>query len=132
MHRTVCMIIALLLIIDSALALTLHHQYWFEKDSPINGTTDKNWNYCDEKCLYLENYSKGKDFVVIKFSERFKYPFAACYVKSDKSYLLWNKVIQNQFFEKYCGSDYKDWYNEGFKVEGIYGVGVGMPLSKKI
>jgi hypothetical protein len=50
-------------------------------------------------------------------------------VKSNQSYLLWNKVVHNEFFEKHCGSDYKDWYNEGFKVEGVYGVGVGVGLD---
>lgn len=33
-------------------------------------------------------------------------------------------------FEKNCGEDYKDWITEnGFKIEGIYGVGIGSNLS---
>lgn len=91
------MIVARLLLLTVTLQLAHSlHLYWFERDSPTpSSPSDKNWNYCDEKCLYLENYSKGKDFVVVKFSERFKHPFSACYVKSDKTYVLWNKVVKN-------------------------------------
>ena len=62
---------------------------------------DRKWNYCDLKCLYLENYS-DQDFVVISFKEHgYRPDFAACYVKTEKeanSYVLWNQVIQNKFF----------------------------------
>lgn len=109
----------------------MHHSYWFEKGQPsLNNNNDDQWDYCDEKCLALEDLSKGKDFVVVKFHERWKQPFAACYVKSGSKYLLWNKIVTSAFYEKHCGGDYKDWYAEGFPVTGVYGVGIGAPLTK--
>ncbi len=110
-----------------------HHAYWFEKHHPsLNNNRDDLWFYCDEKCLALENLSKDKDFVVVKFQERWKQPFSACYVKSGDHYLMWNKVVTSLFFEKYCGGDYKDWYGEGFPVTGVYGVGTGASLSSTL
>jgi hypothetical protein len=50
-----------------------NHLYWFEKDRPeLNKNNDKSWSYCDMKCLYLETFEKGKDFVVITFAEKWK------------------------------------------------------------
>lgn len=75
-------------------------------------------------------FNKNKDFVVISFSAPLKDNFSACYVKVGDSYTLWSKIAQNAFYEKHCGEDYKDWITEnGFKIEGIYGVGIGSNLS---
>lgn len=120
----------LILMVALGTCLQMRHQYWFEKDQPpLNGNNDDKWFYCDEKCLELERKVKDKDFVVVKFHERWKEPFSACYMKSGKQYLLWSKVVNSLFYEKHCGSDYKDWHAEGFPVTGVYGVGIGAPLN---
>lgn len=83
------------------------------KDNPAQSGNDYKWNYCDLKCLYLQKYYPEKDFVVLVLGATFKETFAACYVKTLLGYTIWNKVISNDWFEQYCGSDYKDWYATG-------------------
>ena len=71
------------------------------------------------------------DFVVVTLAAPFKETFSSCYVKAGESFTLWSKVADNEFFEEYCGEDYKDWKeNGGFTVEGIYGVGIGARLKE--
>ena len=52
--------------------------------------SDVLWNYCDLKCLYLENYYPNYDFVVLIFSHKDSITptntlgdqkIAACYIK---------------------------------------------------
>lgn len=38
-------------------------------------------------------------------------------------------MVKNEFFEKECGYDRKDWYNKGIKVKSIRGEGINSPLS---
>lgn len=72
------------------------------------------------------------DFVVIVFKAFLRQRFAACYVKMGSTYTVWSKVAKNSFFQKNCGEDYKDWATEGsFKIEGVYGEGIGKNLSKE-
>lgn len=106
------------------------HNYFFSKDHPNIASDDDHWYYCDYKCLTLEKLNPGKDFVVIGFSAMLKEKFMACYVKDRTSYTLWSKVTTNDWYEKYCGEDYKDWLAEGsWNIDGIWGVGIGTPLT---
>lgn len=109
----------------------LDHKFWLTTPKATIGITDRAWNYCDEKCLYLENYVEDTDFVVIYFKDiAFKPNFAACYAKKkDGSYQLWNKVIKNQFYEKLCGGDV-DWLSlDKYEVTNVLGQGKGVPLK---
>ena len=79
------------------------HKYWYTatKKTAMTGVpyTDYAWNYCDMKCVYLEKYHPGVDFVVINFEEAsYKPNFSACYVRQHGTYNLWNTVSSNQFF----------------------------------
>lgn len=106
------------------------HQYWFMKNNPIEQGDDYSWNYCDLKCIYLENYYPDKDFVVVVFSALFHDTFAACYIKNGEEYTLWSKVVSNSYFEKNCGSDYKDWMHTGdYNIDKVYGIGIGTKLN---
>lgn len=59
---------------------------------------------------------------MIVFEAMFKDTFAACYVKTLQGYTIWSKVISNNWYEQYCGSDYKDWNATGeFNIKGVYG-----------
>ena len=74
---------------------------------------------------------EGKDFVVIVFKALFKRTFSACYVKAGDSYTVWSKMLENKFYNEYCGEDSEDWLlSSDFKTEGIYGVGIGTPLNQ--
>lgn len=107
------------------------HQYWFNKDNPVVNGNDKNWDFCDLKCLYLQHYAQDKDFVVVVLTAPFHDTFAACYVKTSQGYTLWSKVVTNNFYEQNCGKDYKDWANIGeFTVKGVYGIGIGKEIGE--
>jgi hypothetical protein len=77
---------------------TEKHEYWFNKDSPVAMGNDNKWNYCDLKCLYLEHYAEGIDFVVLVLTAPLHDTFATCYAKTSGGYTLWNKVITNTFY----------------------------------
>lgn len=84
------------------------HKYWYTAPKKPAATgipfADVAWNYCDLKCLYLENYYPNTDFVVINFEEAaYKPNFAACYVRSASGYSLWSTIASNAFFEENCG-----------------------------
>lgn len=81
------------------------HNYWYTATKSLITTgvpfSDYPWNYCDDKCLYLENYipagSVYDDMVVISFTEAaYKGDFAACYVRkstdgvANGDYKLWS------------------------------------------
>ena len=103
-----------------------HHLFWLTSPKATIQLTDKAWNYCDEKCLYLEKYVKDVDFVVVHFKDTpFKPSFAACYGKTrNGSYEIWNKLIQNDYYEKLCGGDH-DWLSRGYEISNVVGVGRG-------
>ena len=121
------------------------HDYWYTAQKSLVKTgaplADVAWNYCDNKCLYLERWYHGNDFCWINFSESvFKPNFGACYVaKKDsagkKTYALWNTVATNKFYDSYCGKETEDYYalSQGdkakYKVEGIEGEGVGVEVN---
>ncbi len=69
-------VIALLFIVALSQAKSLRHEWWYDLK---NGITDYLWNFCDYKCLYLENYAQGKDFVVVELEDT--KDFWQCYVK---------------------------------------------------
>lgn len=66
------------------------------------------WNYCDKKCLYLQNYldvvsQVRYEFVVVEFAadeddEGDK--FASCYAvdKLTQEYKLWSEIINNSWY----------------------------------
>lgn len=72
---------------------TMVHQYWFNMDHPKYKGNDNGWDYCDYKCITLEELKPSKDFVVVVLSATFKATFSVCYVKSGETLTLWNKVI---------------------------------------
>lgn len=115
LHSTIMLsYLIITLLCTATLALQLRtHEYWFLKNNPSAMKGDKKWDYCDLKCLYLEKYYPEKDFVVVVLTAKLHDTFAACYVKTADGYTLWSKVISNTFFEERCGSDYKDWANNG-------------------
>lgn len=130
----------MLLALGSA-SLTRNHDFWYTagKSAATVGfwKSDYAWNYCDMKCTYLEHWNKGKDYVVINFSEStFKPNFAACYVATSANgtttYALWNTVSKNAWYETNCGADTEDYYalTKGDKpkytiVGDIEGSGIG-------
>lgn len=92
--------------------------------------------YCDLKCLYLEHYYQGVDFVWINFAQTAKPNFAACYIRKVTSsglvsYSLWNTVANNTFYNLYCGQETGNYYAQSFgsnakyKVVSIKGIGIG-------
>ncbi len=98
MSKVLILLLALLAAASASFLRT--HDYWYtagkalgKKGSPF----DYAWNYCDMKCLYLERWHTGKDFVFITFTQStFKPNFGACYVvdkdaTGKKTYTLWNK-----------------------------------------
>ena len=108
------LLLALLVLFATAKYTRASHEYWYTaaKSTATTGIpyADISWNYCDLKCLYLENLYEGKDFVVINFEEAaYKPNFAACYVRTSHGYALWNTVAQNSFFEENCGGDTEDY-----------------------
>ena len=134
-------LLILILVVGSANCIGLKHHalstksthfYWFNKDNPKNvGNSDTRWDFCDLKCLYLQRYYPNKDFVVLVLTAPLRQTFAACYVKTESGYTLWNKVVTNTLYEKICGKDYKDWANMGkFTIKGVYGEGVGNEIAE--
>lgn len=134
------LLILLLLVTTEANPLQ-SHEYWYtamkslvKKGVP---SADYAWNYCDLKCLYFEHYNPGFDFVYINFSEGILKPnFAACFIRKltnsgVPSYSLWNTVVNNNWFNKYCGQDTTDYYalSQGsgakYKVVSVQGIGIG-------
>lgn len=53
-------IILLLVTLSFAKYMRQNHDYWYtaSKSSASSGIpfVDYSWNYCDKKCLYLQNY----------------------------------------------------------------------------
>lgn len=139
MTKSLIVLVALLVAASASFLRT--HDYWYTAQKSIVKTgaplSDLAWNYCDLKCLYLERYYTGQDFVFIGFSQSvFKPNFGACYVvtrdaSGNKTYALWNTVATNSFFDTYCGKETEDYYalSQGndpkYKVEGIEGEGLG-------
>jgi hypothetical protein len=127
------LVLALLLLITSTAGLSLRtqHDFWFLNESPKAVGNDLKWGYCDLKCLYLEHYNPGKDFVVIVMEKTFHDTFAACYVKTADGYTLWNKVDANPYYEEQCGGDSKDWVNlNEFSIKRVYGEGIGTEIPE--
>lgn len=120
------LVVLLLVCLSSSLRMTPVHEYWFNMYNPKAFGNASRWYYCNFKCLYLENYMPGTDFVVIQFAAPLRDTFSACYVKTAHSFLLWNKVISNKWFSEYCGNDNTNWLNsKTFHVVNIYGEGIG-------
>jgi len=64
------------------------------------------------------------------FEAKLKNTFAACYVKTLVGYTIWSKVITNDWYEQYCGLDYKDWNSTGeFSIKGVLGEGIGTEIA---
>jgi hypothetical protein len=64
--------------------------------------------------------------VVLVLTAPMRETFSACYVKTINGFTIWNKVVSNDFYERYCGKDDKDWANMGlFTIKGLYGDGIG-------
>lgn len=125
----IVILLSLFISSESHLRMRENHDYWFNKWNPLH-KDDHKWDYCDYKCLYLENLINNKDFVVVSLSAFLHDDFSVCYVKIGDSLILWNSVIENKFFEKTCGQDSKDWANNGaFTISGIYGEGIGTKLD---
>ena len=93
--------------------------------------SDVAWDYCDLKCLYLENYYPNTDFVVLNFEEAaYKPNFAACYVRSANGYSLWNTVASNTFYEENCGEDNEDYAaSSDYRIISKLGEGRGAHIS---
>ena len=123
-------------------SLLQSHQFWYTALKAAAKTNapyaDYAWNYCDLKCLYFEHYYPGLDFVYINFSEGFFKPnFAACFIRrvtalGAASYELWNTVVlNNTWYNTYCGGDNTDYYalsqgsNPQYTVISIRGIGIG-------
>ena len=139
MNKTLIVLVALLVAASANLLRT--HDYWYTAQKAVVKThaplADTAWNYCDDKCLWLEHLYKGKDFCFITFSESiFKPNFGACYVVNTdstgkKTYALWNTVATNTFYDTYCGKETEDYYaltqgdKKKYEVKGIEGEGVG-------
>ena len=111
--------------------MRLVHQYWESAGRAIAETgipyIDMGWNYCDYKCINLENLYPGIDFYVVNFGDSSHHPsFSACYgKKSGGSAQIWNKMASNSFYEKYCGEDTEDYLRDN-KYEKISEEGVGI------
>lgn len=132
-------------LISLTVSIQLRHNFWYTapKAAVVKGIpfSDVAWNYCDMKCTYLEKYNPGRDFVVIPFTEStFKPDFASCYVANNNngtnSYVLWNTVTKNTYFETNCGGDTEDyWANSKgndpkYKISGdILGQGIGTEIT---
>jgi hypothetical protein len=143
MSKTLIVLVALLVAASASFLRT--HDYWYTAQKAIVKThaplSDAAWNYCDNKCLWLEHLYKGKDFAFITFSESILKPnFGACYVVNTdatgkKTYALWNTVATNKFYDTYCGKETEDYYalSQGdkakYKVEGIEGEGLGTEIN---
>ena len=110
----------------------MSHSTWYVAPKSTLDTSDVAWNYCDLKCLQLEAKAPGYDFLVVTFKNAlYKPDFAACYVKNrNGSFSLWNTVVNNIFFEKYCGGDTADWLNSGnYVIAKKEGEGIGSDIS---
>lgn len=133
--------VTFILFFSARASLLRNHEYWYTtiKSSVIKGVpfADYAWNYCDLKCLYLEHYYPGYDFVYINFKQSVLLPnFAACYIRKlagngAASYALWNTVASNNWYNTYCGKETANYYaqsqgsNAKYSVVSIKGVGIG-------
>ena len=129
-------LLIILLPLLSALHLRPTHQYWYlasKKKAETNVPyADVGWNYCDYKCLYLEELYPNIDFYIVNFKDTRGEPkFAACYAKpTGGTPKLWNKVADNTFFETNCGGDTEDYMlNDTYKQVSEEGVGIGTLIS---
>lgn len=86
-------LLLLLSLLALATPLALRHDYWFNKNHPKYARDDDRWDYCDYKCLSMENMVADKDFIVVVFTAPLKETFSACYVKAGDSYTLWSHVL---------------------------------------
>ena len=134
------LIILILLLENASCSFVRSHDFWFTglKKYVKKGDTAalSNWMYCDLKCLYLEHYNPGVDFVYINFAQTGHPSFAACYVRKVTltglvSYSPWNTVTSNSFFNLYCGQETANYYalSQGigpvYSVTSIKGIGIG-------
>ncbi len=130
------LVVLLVLLAAVSCNLMRTHDYWYTAQKKVVQTgaplADTAWNYCDLKCLYLERYYPGKDFIWMEFSESvFKPNFGACYVANGAAKNLWNTVATNNWYETYCGKEFQDYFAKStgsdakYEVKGTYGVGVG-------
>lgn len=125
-------IFTILILITNTFALRLSHSLWDIKHKEEARITDILWNYCDLKCLYLENYSKGTDFVVITFIN--KSPphkqLADCYQKDGSHYKHWSKVINNSMFSDLCWDQKTIDLLEraDYKIVNVEGEGIGTEI----
>ena len=115
-------ILLLLFLITLSVAkyIRQNHDYWYTagKNSATQKVpyVDYAWNYCDKKCLYLQNYvdkTVTSKFVVLQFTaSSLKPDFAACYAKDPVTgnYTIWRDVVKNAWFDKNCGADNEDWF----------------------
>ncbi len=113
------LVLVMLVCMTFAKYIRQNHDYWYTagKSAAVKNVAylDYAWNYCDKKCLYLQNYvdkSSTFTFTVIDFkASALKADFSACYAK-DKvtgAYKLWRDVVSNAWFDKRCGADSEDW-----------------------
>jgi hypothetical protein len=130
----------LIFIVLVALAASEHvrreHNYWYTAGLATAKTgvpyTDVAWNYCDIKCATFEKQKPGYDFFIINFQDAvYKPNFSACYATAPGSSTptLWNKVVQNKWYEDNCGKDDTDYLtNTAYKVVDKVGVGIGTAI----
>ena len=101
MHqRTITFFLIIVITAHLTISPKAYHEYWFQMYSPKVAGNSSRWNYCNLKCLYLENYAHNTDFVVVTFTNPLRDTFSACYVKTQTGYILWNKVMSNKFFSQ--------------------------------
>lgn len=112
--------------------LNYRHDLWSTKDEELAKITDITWNYCDLKCLYLENYLPNADFVVLKFNKVDTLEqYADCYVAQPHGYVHWSKMIKNTMYSQIC------WDQQGidmiaqpadYQLTSVEGQGIGAQI----
>lgn len=79
------------LLAEQVSPIALRHYEWSTADKELSQITDITWNYCDLKCLYLENELPGIDTVVVTFQDPDTgEEIADCYLRHETSYTLWS------------------------------------------
>ena len=138
MSKVLLVLIALLALTSASFLRS--HNYWYTAQKAVVKTgaplADSAWNYCDNKCLYLERYYANVDFCYITFSQSIVKPnFGACYVvntgAAGKTYALWTSVATNTWYNTYCGQETEDYWalstgaSPKYTVVTIEGEGLG-------
>lgn len=123
----------LLLTLAACYNIRENHEYWYtaNKKTAQSGVpfADIAWNYCDYKCTSFEKLVPGVDFYIINFSQSaVTANFAACYGKSATGQIqIWNKYVQNSWFDKNCGSETEDYLSltTKYTIVSQEGQGIG-------